>query len=73
MNYNFFEQVFLEILEQHAPIKKKTVRFNNKPYMTKTLRKAIMRRSALRNKFFKYKSVEVLAAFKKQKIIPTNF
>ena len=53
MNYNLFEKVFLEVLEEHAPVKKKTVRYNNKPYMTKTLRKAIMRRSALRNKFLK--------------------
>ena len=47
LKYNLFEAIFLEILEKHAPTKKKTVRQNNKPYMTKTLRKAIMRRSAL--------------------------
>jgi exonuclease III len=44
LNYNLFETNFLDVLERHAPTKKKTVRQNNKPYMTKTLRKAIMRR-----------------------------
>ena len=67
MSYNLFEEVFLEVLEEHAPVKKKTVRHNNKPYMTKALRKAIMRRSALRNKFLKVKTDEAFALFKKQK------
>merc|ERR1712208_258995 len=67
MGYNLFEQIFLQILEKHTPTKKKTVRQNNKPYMTKTLRKAIMRRSVLWNKFLKDKTVEAQALYKKQK------
>ena len=46
-DYIHFEITFLKVLEQHAPMKKKVLRANNKPYMTKTLRKAIMRRSTL--------------------------
>ena len=65
LNYNLFEKHFLEILEKHAPTKKKTVRQNNKPYMTKTLRKAIMRRSALWNRYLKEKSAEAQALYKK--------
>ena len=45
--YNHFEQIFLEILNIHAPIKKKLLRANHVPYMTKALRKAIMKRSEL--------------------------
>ena len=41
--YKHLEQIFLEILKIHAPIKKKLVRANHVPYMTKTIRKAIMK------------------------------
>lgn len=47
-----FEKVFLDTLEAHAPIKKKTVRANEAPYMTKALKKAIYRRSRLQNEYF---------------------
>ena len=50
ISYKNFENIFLKILEHHAPLKKKIARANNVPYMTKTLRKAIMRRSDLENK-----------------------
>ena len=66
-NYLHFEVTFLKVLEQHAPMKKKILRANNKPYMTKALRKAIMQRSTLKNKFLKCKTDENLHAFKKQK------
>ena len=48
-------------------MKQKVVRANDKPYMSKALRKAIMKRSTLRNKYIKEKSIESLAAFKKHK------
>ena len=58
--YMHFETTFLKVLEQHAPMKKKVLRANNKPYMTKALRKAIMRRSTLKTKHLKNKSSENL-------------
>ena len=66
-DYMHFELIFLKVLEQHAPMKKKVLRANNKPYMTKNLRKAIMRRSTLKTKYMKNKTDENLKAFKKQK------
>ena len=66
-DYSTFEGIFLEILNKHAPLKKKIFRANHKPYMTKTLRKAIMRRSALENKYYRVKSIETYKAYKKQK------
>ena len=42
------EEQFTNILSKHAPIKKKIIRGNNKPFMKKTLRKAISTRSKLR-------------------------
>ena len=65
--YKVFEETFLQLLFLHAPTKKKVIRTNNMPYMTKTLRKAIMRRSALKNKFYKSKSFEDENAFRKQR------
>ena len=67
LGYAHFEHIFLEVLEKHAPMKQKVVRANDKPFMTKILRKAIMRRSFLKNKYQKLKSDESNKAFKKQK------
>ena len=36
--YSHFQNVFLEILHKHAPIKKKILRFNNNPFMAKPLK-----------------------------------
>ena len=65
--YDDFEKAYLEVLDKHAPIKKKTVHANQVPYMSKTLRKAIMRRSNLENKYLKSRNPENKEAYKKQK------
>ncbi len=54
--YSEFEEIFLKILEKHAPSKQKVYRANDKPYMTKALRRAIMLRSSMKNKYMKYKT-----------------
>ena len=56
-SYVSFENIFLMVLNKHAPLKKKKIRANHKPYVTKQLRKAIMRRSYLENKFHKDRSI----------------
>ena len=66
-DYYHFELTFLRVLEKHAPMKKKVVRANDKPYMTKALRQAIMRRSALKTRFLKNRTDENHKIFKKQK------
>ena len=48
-----FYKICSDVLQDHAPRKKKYVRGNNKPFMNKTLSKAIMKRTRLRNKFLK--------------------
>ena len=65
--YQLFEKAFLNVLERHAPIKKKIVRANEAPYMTKALRKAIASRSRLENKFHRMRTKESRELFKKQK------
>ena len=52
-SYKFFAKVFLDTLNKHAPLKKKSVRANHAPYVTKMLRKAIMRTSNLQTIYFK--------------------
>ena len=49
--YDDFEKACLEVPDNHAPIKKKSMRADHVPYMSKPLRKAIMRRSDLENKY----------------------
>ena len=47
-----FERGTLGLINKHAPIKKKTIRANHKPYVTKELRKAIMKKNQLAKKRF---------------------
>ena len=53
--FDSFEDTFMKTLSRHALMKKKFVRANELPYMTKTLRKAIMERSELESKYLKNK------------------
>ena len=45
-----FVTLFKSIVDRHAPVKKKTVRGNNKPFMNSELGNAIKQKSKLRNK-----------------------
>ena len=67
LNYSSFETAFDRILDQHAPIKKKYVRANDKPFMTRALRKATMLRSRLRNKYNEDRTAENWNKFRKQR------
>ena len=51
-----FDEVFMTVLNSHAPLKKKMLRANHSSYMSKTIRKAIMRRSYLEKKYFQKKN-----------------
>ena len=66
INYQEFDKTFTEILNKNALMKNKLVKANQAPYMTKALRKAIMRRSELETKYFKLKTNDTLKAYKKQ-------
>ena len=64
-SYGSFEESVINTLNKHAPLKKKIVRANELPDMTKNLRKAIATRSRLENRY--YKSIENKLAYKKQR------
>ena len=46
-------KIVIRLLSIFAPIKERCIRANNSPLMNKTLSKAVMTRSRLRNKFIK--------------------
>ena len=66
-NYLEFEKNFVETLNKHAPKKTKIFRGNHKPHINKTLRKAIMKRSQLKNKANKTKDPKDISKYKKQR------
>ena len=63
-----FEVTFLRVLNMHAPLKQKLLRENHSQYVTKALRKAIMKKYILRNKL-----VNPLKPTRSIKIIPASF
>ena len=69
VDYGFFETAFLDVLNKHAPCKKKTVRANDKPFMSKKLIKAIMKRSLLKKDTTSIKVLTLLQNIKNIKII----
>ena len=58
---------FLEIVNRHAPLKRKTIRVNHASFVNKDLRKAIYTRSILRNKMCCNPISENVNAYKKQR------
>ena len=62
-----FIREFEHILDKHAPMKKKLIRGNNAPYVTKELRKEIRYRSRLKNIARKERTTNSKIAFKKQR------
>ena len=53
LDNEIFEDICVKVINIHAPLKEKHVRANNSPFMNKTLSKAVMTRTRLRNKFLK--------------------
>ena len=64
-SYGEFEAVFLKELNKHAPLKKKFLRHNNNPFLTKDLRKQMVR-SKHRNIFNKNKNYENWCKYNRQ-------
>ena len=60
-----FKSMIVETWDKHAPIKRKVVRGNNAPFMNKTLSKAFMKRSRLKNRYHKFPTEENKNEFKK--------
>ena len=67
--YETFTNIFIDILNLHAPLKKKYLRANHSKFISKELSKEIMLRSKLRNKFVKDKTDEARTKYRKQRNI----
>ena len=57
---------FCGYTNEHALFKKKFLRANYAPYMTKRLRKSIMKRSELKSKYLKIQTQEPFKSYKTQ-------
>ena len=66
-NYSALTNTFSLIVEKHAPLKKKIVRGNHAPFITKDLRKAIYTRSRLKSKYIKNPSEVNEKLYKRQR------
>ena len=67
LNYESLELCLMSILNKHAPLKQKTIRGNDKPFISKTIHKAIFQRSKLKNKYNKTGQQSDWISFKKQR------
>ena len=59
-DYSHFENIFLNTLNKYAPCKNKYIRANEGCFMNKTLKRAVMHRTKLKNKFLKINTFLVL-------------
>ena len=76
-NFNYtdlrtFSETGFNQFNKYAPIKRKYVRANEAPFMTKELHKAITKKSRLRNKFLKNRTENNQKNFKHQIIFVKN-
>ena len=68
-----FCNIIMKVLNKHAPWKKKIVRGNKIPLMTKNLSKEMMKRSRLRNRFLKDESKKQNAMYTKRELLCISF
>ena len=64
---SMFHLAFKSTVDRFAPLQQKVVQNNKQPFMTKTLRKAIMKRSKLKNKFNKERIAKNWSDYKQQR------
>ena len=69
---NDFSNIFMTVLNTHAPKKKKIIRGNSAPFMNKTLSKAFMQRSQMKNKYHKNPTETNKVLYKKQRNFCVN-
>ena len=62
----------MKTLNKHAPLKTKVIRRNHKSFITKNLRKAIMKRSALKKRADISNNPEIIKLYKKQRNYVVN-
>ena len=66
------KEIIIKLLNKHAPVKYKYLRGNHGKFVTKDLRKAIMKRSRLKNVYNKNKTDSSKTRYNQQRNICTN-
>ena len=66
-NCDHFFSICSERLDWYAPRKKKFIRGNQAPFWNRELSKEVMKRTRLRKKFLKYKTIEYQEEYNKQR------
>ena len=69
LDFGSLKVCFMELLNKIAPLKTKCMRANHSKFVTKEVSKTVMRRTKLRNKFLKKKTLESSAKYNKQRNI----
>ena len=72
-DYDSFEDAFIKTLNRHVPMKKKFARAHEVPYMTKTPRNAILKRSELKSKNLKIRNEQSMNNFIQQNFFAGNY
>ena len=67
LGYDIFQNIFMNVLNKYAKVKKRYIRANNAPFMTRPLIKAIMNRSRFKNRLLKHPNKENELRYKKQR------
>ena len=62
-----FSEICTDVLDKHAPQRKRYLRSNHKPFMNNEISKAIMTRTRVRNRFLKNRSNGNRDLFRKQR------
>ena len=70
--YRQYEAAFTSVLDRHAPLKTKILRGNNRPHVSRYLRKAIMDRSRLKSIATMSQKPEDWASYKRQRNLVVN-
>ena len=70
--YGSTEMLLTEVINKHAPMKKKKIKKESPPFMNGDLRKSIYKKKQLRNAYFKCRTNENWNAYKYQRNLVTN-
>ena len=71
-DFSSLHNVIVDVVNKHAPNKTRVLRGNHKPHVSRSLRKAIMKRSRLKNRANKSNDSLDLHLYKKQRNYVVN-
>ena len=72
ITYTEWEKKIVKTLNKHVPLKTKVIQGNHKSFITQNLRKAIMKRSALKKRANVSNNPEIIKLYKKQRNYVVN-